>query len=344
MLSFEQTAHHLTSRLPARGSIAGSFASDANVLRTSNPMLYFHMDSTATGFYQTAVLGRAPDTTSRSERIAIVTGSRKGQSYLYWRTGNGLYQLPVSYWQGQGWVYSPGYPDGRPNFDRPIPPRCLECHASWFASESSFTGNNHYRPTDAILGISCETCHGSGREHVRNESSPLHWLLPRAIVNPKRLTRERRMDGCALCHSGAAPLRSAPFSYVPGQPLAKGTVLVGRSAGGPIDVHGNQVGALERSKCFLSSHMTCTTCHDVHREQRDVAALSGRCLTCHTLQSCGLFPQHGQQLAGRCVDCHMPLETSAIIASPSRGRELRVQVRTHWIKVYPVDTIVSRSY
>jgi hypothetical protein len=104
---------------------------------------------------------------------------------------------------------------------------------------------------------------------------------------------------------------------------------------GVADVHGNQVALLERSACFRSSQMTCGTCHDVHREQRDLVALSGRCLSCHTVQSCGLFPRHGNQLLGRCVDCHMPLQTSRILVSNSLGRELRPQVRTHWIKVYP---------
>ncbi|HEX4600777.1 MAG TPA: hypothetical protein VH116_05230 [Gemmatimonadales bacterium] len=102
-----------------------------------------------------------------------------------------------------------------------------------------------------------------------------------------------------------------------------------------IDVHGNQVALLERSKCFRASQMTCVTCHDVHREQRDVAELASRCLTCHTPQSCGLFPRHGQALVGRCVDCHMPALTSTTIFATSRGQQLRVQVRTHWIKVYP---------
>src|SRR2546430_12474492 len=31
-------------------------------------------------------------------------------------------------------------------------------------------------------------------------------------------------------------------------------------------------------------------------QQRDTVALSGRCLTCHTVQNCGLFPQHGHEL------------------------------------------------
>jgi hypothetical protein len=81
--------------------------------------------------------------------------------------------------------------------------------------------------------------------------------------------------------------------------------------------------------------MTCATCHDVHKEQRDIGAFSARCLTCHTVQSCGLFAQHGQKLIGRCVDCHMPLLPSAMVISDRLGHRFQQQVRTHWIKVYP---------
>ena len=337
--TFEQTAHRLTSQLPTRQTIAGSFSPGANVLRTTNPSLHFRMDSTASGFSETAVMGRGPDTTSQSERIAFVTGVRKGQSYLYWEGGGGtgdqLYQLPVSYWEGVGWVNSPGYPDGRPNFGRPIPPRCLECHASWFESVPDPTVVNRYRPAGAILGITCETCHGAGRVHVSRERSPLRPFLPPAIINPAQLPRARQVDGCALCHSGTAPLLTAAFSYVPGHPLQKRTTLWTRPDTGEIDVHGNQVALLERSTCFRSSQMTCTTCHDVHSQQRDVVALSARCLTCHTIQSCGLFPAHGPALAGRCVDCHMPALSSTRLVSTKLGQPVREQVRTHWIKVYP---------
>jgi len=97
--SFEGTAHRLTSRWPVRASIEGSFRPGENLLRTSNPALYYRLDSTSAGFVQTAVIGKSPDTTTRTERIAIVAGSgRKGQSFLYWHDRDQLFQLPVSYW------------------------------------------------------------------------------------------------------------------------------------------------------------------------------------------------------------------------------------------------------
>src|SRR2546423_718321 len=155
--TFETTAHRLTSRLPTRGNIDASFASGQNVYQTANPYVHFRMDSTRSGFYETAVTGRPPDTLTLTKRIDIVTGSgRKGQSFLYWH-GDELYQLPVSWWRGFGWQNSPGYRDGSVNFSRPILPRCLECHSSGAQSVPALNGDNRYHASTLILGVTCET-------------------------------------------------------------------------------------------------------------------------------------------------------------------------------------------
>jgi hypothetical protein len=336
--AFETTAHRITSRLPVPAAFTGDFSAGRNVLRTSNPHLYYRLDSTVNGFFQTAVFGAPPDTTVRTERIAFVTGSgRRGQSFLYWRNDNLLYQLPVSYWAMFGWGNSPAYRDGSPNFDRPIPPRCLECHTTAFERDSGTTDIHRYRRDSVILGISCETCHAAGREHVERERSIARAVLPSAIVNPAKLPRARQLDGCALCHAGAVPLVTQPFTHVPGTPVEKEVDLAiwGRPLSPTVDVHGDQVGLLARSRCFQQSDMTCSTCHDVHREQRDPVQLSGNCLTCHTVQSCDLFPTRGRALEGKCADCHMPVQASASVIANQMGRQVRQQVRSHWIKVYP---------
>jgi hypothetical protein len=336
--AFEGTAHHLTTRRPTRESIAGSFRSGANVLRTPNAGVHFRMDADSTGFHQTAIVGTGPDTSSRTERIALVVGSgRKGQSYLYW-VGDRLYQLPVSYWRSVGqWINSPGpaYVDGRPNFERAVAPRCLECHATWIESVPDLGVVNRYHPEGAILGITCERCHAAGREHVTRERSMLHAARAPAIVNPARLTRERQMEACGQCHAGLGAPKAPAFSYVAGRRLDDYLELASRPSDATVDVHGNQVALLSRSRCYRSSQMTCLTCHDVHRQQRDVADLSGRCLGCHQERSCGLFATEGHRLAGRCVDCHMPLQASNLIVSALDGKQERALVRTHWIRVYP---------
>jgi hypothetical protein len=116
--TFHRTSHYLTSRLPDHNSILGSFAPGANVLKTSNPDLFFRMDMKDASFFQTAVEGVPPYIDSHTERVDLVVGSGgKGQTYLYWK-GDLLFQLPVSYWREIGWVNSPGYSDGVAHFSK----------------------------------------------------------------------------------------------------------------------------------------------------------------------------------------------------------------------------------
>jgi hypothetical protein len=78
-----------------------------NILKTEERELIYRMEAKPEGFFQTAVLGTAPDTVSLSQRFDLVIGSgRKGQTYLYWDKGDRLYQLPVSYWTEQRQVES----------------------------------------------------------------------------------------------------------------------------------------------------------------------------------------------------------------------------------------------
>lgn len=334
---YESTAHRRTSSHPSRASIGGEFTGPRSVLRTPNPAVHFRMSADSTGYHQTAVTGTGGDTTTRTERVAYVIGSnRRGQSYLYWR-GDSLYQLPVSYWTSLNtWINSPGpgYADGRVNFNRGVAPRCLECHGSWIEAKPDFDVVNRYDSTGAILGITCERCHGAGREHVARERSLLRAARGPAIVNPARLPRERLMEACAQCHGGLGSPRVPSFSYVAGNRLEDYLALAPPPPGATVDVHGNQVALLQRSRCYQASQMTCLTCHDVHATQRDPKQLSGRCMTCHQEQSCKLFPLQGHALAGRCVDCHMPVQSSNVIVSSLEGTQQREQVRTHWIRVY----------
>jgi len=333
---FALTAHHLSTRRASGGAIAGSFEAGSNMLRTSNPSLFFRMDSTGEGYFQTAVVGDESDTRTISQRFDLVVGSgRKGQTYLSWAEDSVLVQLPVSFWRGIGWVNSPGYPDGLADFGRPVPPRCLECHASYFGRRTADIEANVYDPGTAVLGIGCETCHGPGAEHVRRQRSWARRLLGPGIVDLAELSREGQLEACGLCHGGAARSRADPFSYVPGDSLSahlRRSTLLGSAR---VDVHGNQLALLMDSPCFQRSGMTCGTCHDVHTPQREASAFVARCLGCHQVDSCGLFPARGPSIADRCVDCHMPLLPSTTIVATSAGDTLQPLIRTHRIGIHP---------
>jgi Cytochrome c554 and c-prime len=332
--SYWKTAHHLTSRPPAPESILGSFSENKNILRSSNPSLYFRMDSKPDGFYETAVWSFPAMASSRSERIDAVIGSgRVGQTYLYWKNGQ-LFQLPVSYWVDlDAWVNSPGYRDGTANFARPVPPRCLECHLTYAVPVEPAVFPNRYQPQSLIFGISCERCHGPGREHIEAMRQDLSsgYRLP----DLAKLTRDRQMDVCAQCHGGRRIPQAAAFSYVPGKPLDENYRRDQANPGTTADVHGNQVALLQMSRCYQASpEMVCSTCHDVHKVQRDAAAFSDRCLQCHRLESCGQYHQLKEKIRKGCADCHMPVQASNLIISNSNGKRTRAMVRSHWIKVY----------
>jgi hypothetical protein len=338
--SFHQTAHHLTSRLPDKNSILGKFTPDGNAPATSNPELSFRMDERGKGFFQTAVQGIPPYTTERTESFGLVIGSGgKGQTYLFWK-GDQLFQLPVSYWTELGWVNSPGYRDGVANFDRLIIPRCLECHATYF--ESTPPPPNRYGKTGFIVGITCEKCHGAGREHVQRENAKLARVSGSAILNPARFSRDRQMDLCAWCHAGAGVGIVPAFTYLPGEPLAKYLELPRPDPNAQLDVHGSQVELLEKSRCFQQSAMTCLTCHDVHTRQHDAAAFSQRCLNCHKPET-AMFPKLSHRVASDCIGCHMPKQETNLIVFDWNGKKARPQVRNHWIRIYNATSASDRD-
>jgi Cytochrome c554 and c-prime len=333
--SYQATAHHLTSSVADAHSIAGNFAAGANLFKTANPSLYFKMTADANGFYQTAVDEVSPGKNVQlTERLDIVVGVRKSQTYLYWKD-DGLFELPVSWWGGNNqWINSPGYEDGAVRFDRPIYPRCLECHGSYFKSLAP--PPNKYDPASLVLGIECERCHGPGREHVALYSSPTPPKAGtgKAIVNPASLPRNRQIDTCALCHGGLGNTVQPALSFQPGDALEKYLQLPDTEQDLAVDVHGNQVELLRKSRCFHSSNMTCVTCHNVHQVQRDAASFSKSCLNCHKAQQCGKFATMGAQIVNNCIDCHMPLRESQALFSNSNNQMIQLPVRDHDIAIY----------
>lgn len=338
--TYALTAHHLTSQLPSKDSISGKFTGGENILKTDDPDLYFRMDARESGFYETAVFWQPPDQTTQTERIDIVTGSgHQGQTYLYWK-GDQLFQLPVSYWTDlKRWINSPGYTEGIANFDRPIFPRCLGCHATYFQSIPSEKADNYYKKTGFVLGISCERCHGPGRAHVEYERSKPAAVSSgtHSIVNPATLPRERQIEVCALCHGGIGQAIAPAFSYIPGQPLENYVTLPSPDPEARVDVHGNQVALMQRSRCYQNSQMTCTTCHDEHAPERAAASYSQKCLQCHQDRDCGEFVKLGAKIRENCIDCHMPLQDSNVIVSDLNGEQVKARIRNHWIKVYPSE-------
>lgn len=337
--SYRTTAHFLTSRKPTAHSVLGSFNPGSNRMPAGNPSLSYRMTKVGNSYYETSILQNTPPMTHK-ERIDIVVGSgRRGQTFLFWK-GSTLFELPVSYWIAtQGWVNSPGYPDDAPHFDKPIVGRCLECHSTYFQAVSGTLSS--YKQDSLVLGISCETCHGPGKEHVvaaQQGSSDLH------ILKLRSLSPERQMDVCALCHAGAGAEVTPALSFKPGQTLANYITVSATSTNDGIDVHGNQVEAVKASQCWQSSQkFTCTTCHNVHRQQRDPESYSRFCLQCHISKECGFYHTRGAKVANHCISCHMPLQQSKTLVSVTRGKPITPTIRNHRIAIYPYQPAIEQG-
>jgi hypothetical protein len=331
--SFSQTAHFRTSAQATRQSVQGRFDAGHNALRTRSPGTYFKMERRNGVFYETGV--DSVHQTARTERIDLTVGSgRRGQSYLYWRNGL-LFELPVSYLTGPAeWINSPGYPDGLIDFGRLIVPRCLDCHSTFFGYERD-PRTVRYNTRNYRLGIRCEKCHGDGERHVEYHVAHPGDSAGQFIFNPARAPRDRKVDGCALCHSGGRELKRPPFSYRPGADLDAFLVAPSPHSEPTPDVHGNQVGLLERSKCFRSSpDMSCSTCHDVHVTQRDVAAFAQKCLGCHDAAQHPMAARIGDRLIADCIDCHMPNRKSNAIQINTPRKQVALYFRSHQIGIY----------
>ncbi len=311
-------------------------------MTTFNPKVSFRMDAKDGNLYETAILGNRGHKRTRSELIGIVIGSgRKGQTYLYWKDDR-LYELPVSYWtELNGWVNSPGYVDGSADFDRPITPRCLECHATFFQALDSTPSGNHFSKSNFVLGISCERCHGPGGEHIQDHQAGAGSSGKGRPMAPVAMERERQIEVCAQCHGGVGDEVAPAFSFQPGEYLGDYVRLQPPDPLAQVDVHGNQVALLEKSRCFQASpDMTCTTCHNVHVVEKSAASYSDRCITCHQPEKCPAFAKLGRQMTTNCIDCHMPVQASNSLVLDVDDTRVKARVRNHWIRVYPAPTDV----
>ena len=338
-----KTAHYLDSRPAARKFIKGSFDPGNNTF-VYNKWMEVKMDQKNDSFFQHALINGIE---YQSASIDIVIGSgRKGQTYLYWK-GNELFELPVSYYTSlDSWCNSPGFPDNFIKFDRMIPAQCLECHGTYAKATLDENGKTFYDKKQILYGIDCERCHGPAAEHVAYQQQHPEDTTARYILIIKKLARQQRLDGCALCHSGFRnPIKPA-FNFIIGDTLDNYShVRYSNDSTSTLDVHGNQYGLLTASKCFkMSQQMDCASCHNVHiNEANSPKIFSQRCIACHaeTTHTSFTLPVNKKYLlTNNCIDCHMPmLPSKKIVLTVAKSDNLVPDlVRTHKVGIYPEQT------
>ena len=337
--SYTHTAHFLSTRVADDHSVSGSFAMDSNELAI-NDTTRLLMEKRNTGLYQVLYLNNKEIS---AQRFDLVMGAVKGQTYLYWKE-NGYFQLPVSYSTGlHHWTSSPGYSFSHLNFNRPVAKECFNCHSSYVPDDLPAPSDFDAQQINSIFNIDCERCHGPAAAHVRFHESHPEEKKSGYLVSYQSMDRERKIDLCAICHSGTKHiLLKSTFGFKMGDSLS--TYMMPLYTGDELDVHGNQSQLLSRSKCFRLSNIDCSTCHNTHLNERGfVKNMNDRCQHCHSpgQHFCGMATVSNTAfLQSNCTNCHMPAQASRAIVLQTTGNTQPVpaMVVNHRIAIYPEAT------
>jgi predicted CXXCH cytochrome family protein len=224
-----------------------------------------------------------------------------GFSYIV-RIGQYLYQSPLSYYsQTKSWDLTPGYETERhPDFTHQITSGCLFCHTG---SVNLVRGTTNQFENPPFTAISCERCHGSAAEHLKNP-------VPGSILNPSKLAGAKRDSVCEQCHlEGDARVLNPEkdwWDFQAGQPT-ENTFVTYLDRGNRDTLRAvSQSELLARSQCARQSggRLWCGTCHDPHGEvtQNRPKQIQQVCLSCHN----ALFASGRHRPQEECVSCHMP--------------------------------------
>jgi len=181
--------------------------------------------------------------------------------------------------------------------------RCFGCHVT----VTSDRGPEVLDEATMIPNISCERCHGPGKEHIkaaRRGATGVDLAMPPG-EGPEAAQRQMRL--CGGCHR--LPEMEEPDEIrVDNDSIARLQPI-----------------GLMQSACYRGTggRLGCSTCHDPHaRTSTDRAAYETTCLSCHSTppqSACPVSPRQG------CVACHMP----------RRDAGSGMMMSDHWIRVVP---------
>jgi DmsE family decaheme c-type cytochrome len=206
---------------------------------------------------------------------------------------------------------------------------CRECHDSYYRSymQTSHGIKEDKRTPEAKFG--CETCHGPGAEHVREQGGEVPGNGAASggaiqVLGPKsKLSVEERNAVCLSCHETmttkvalwhGSPHESRSLACTSchsihgGHPknLAKPTeveVCTTCHQSVKAEIHKNSHHPVREGR------MTCTSCHNPHGTVTDklIAAnsINEKCYECHT-EKRGPFLWEHPPVTENCTTCHTP--------------------------------------
>lgn len=214
---------------------------------------------------------------------------------------------------------------------------CIHCHTT----HGKPLADPFPRTSVAEFGISCESCHGPGKDHVEMHRSEAIAGTGDPVVSPRALAHPRSSQVCGQCHSIHRPATWEQFSEIDrsGKPFRPGDCLDTlydfesdrsnpgyRWSDGMVRVTGREYSALQESPCFIQKEASCFSCHEMHPEKGTPPDLlkgwaedqlrqgmrgSEACMQCHEAyrdeKVLMAHTHHSVASSGSdCMNCHMP--------------------------------------
>ncbi|EAQ99924.1 tetratricopeptide repeat protein [Maribacter sp. HTCC2170] len=185
---------------------------------------------------------------------------------------------------------------------------CSDCHST-NVRKNYKEETNGYNTEFALINVSCEACHGPGKEHADKatklgenyKASGSMQMIPG--TQPKKL-----VDQCARCHMRREQI-SELFNF-------EGTMLDHYfpqliterlyHLDGQILDEDYVYGSFVQSKMYLND-VTCTDCHNAHSLELKFEG-NQLCAQCHVPEQYDTPKHHFHEVVsegGQCINCHM---------------------------------------
>jgi len=218
---------------------------------------------------------------------------------------------------------------------------CQVCHEDQF---KNFTPTKHAKLAEvpAWKGkvIGCEACHGPGKKHVEDATTP------GAIISFKKMPAKQASETCLACHAGKETHNNfrrgehfrndvgcndchsphgAPTGVPPGSITFPGqsgkpnsgfaTVAMLKQSEPQLCMGCHTETKSQFSKPFhhkvLEGAMKCTSCHNAHggfelKQTRLAVGADTACVQCHTNKQGPFAFEHGPLKTEGCSACHTP--------------------------------------
>jgi Tfp pilus assembly protein PilF len=188
---------------------------------------------------------------------------------------------------------------------------CATCHSTNLRKNYDIKTDT-YKTSYSIINVSCESCHGGGKEHVdfiNGDYKSGKKIKGSYMKLGKSYSQTEQLNTCAPCHARISEISGSHIgskeimdNYIPQIPDTEFY-----HADGQVDDEDYIYTSFLQSKMFAKG-LVCSTCHDPHSTKLKRIG-NQTCTICHVPDKYD-SPKHTFHFKGgaatECKNCHMP--------------------------------------